>query len=92
MLLLILSLLDILAGILLIFPHQSLAFYIGIAVLIKGVSSLIGSILARDWIIFLGFIDLIVGLMLLMNFSISWFWVFPIIKGLYSLIIGLGSM
>ncbi len=89
MLLIALSLLDILGGILLIFPNQTLAFYVGILILIKAISSLLGSILAKDWIIFLGLIDLIVALMLLLNFSIPWFWIFPILKGTYSLIVGL---
>ena len=90
MLLIILSLIDIAVGISLIYPNF-LAFYLGIIVLLKGISSVVGSILAKDFIIFLGLIDLIAGLMLIFNFSISWFWVLPMLKGIYCLVVGLGS-
>jgi len=90
MILVILSLIDILAGISLIFPNF-LVFYLGIIVTIKGASSIIGSFAMKYFFEVMGFIDLITGLMLLLGFSIPWFWILPIIKGIYSLIVGLGN-
>lgn len=42
-------------------------------------------------IVIMGIIDIIAGVMLLTNFSIPWFWVLLMIKGVYSLLAGLGS-
>ncbi len=41
--------------------------------------------------IILGIIDITAGLMLIFSFFIPWFWVLPMIKGIYSLVVGLGS-
>jgi len=89
MLLPILGVLDILAGISLVFPNF-LVFYLGIIMLITGIFSIAGGLESKSFL-FIGFIDIIAGLMLLFNFSIPFFWIFPIIKGAYSLIVGLGS-
>jgi len=91
MLLIILSLLDILAGIFLIFPNF-LGFYLGIIVLLKGLSSMLGIPTGDIGIVIMGGIDIVAGIMLLVNFSIPWFWLLPMLKGFYSLIIGLGNM
>jgi len=90
MLLAILGFLDILVGISLLYPNF-LAFTLGIIVLLKGISSVIGSFGTGFFFDFMGFIDLIAGIMLIFGFSISWFWVLPMVKGIYSLIVGLGS-
>jgi len=89
MILAILGILDIAAGISLVFPNF-LVFYLGIIILIKAIFSIVGS-LASKFFLFVSFIDLIVGLMLLFSFSIPFFWVFPVIKGTYSLITGMTS-
>ncbi len=90
MLLAILGFLDILVGISLMFPNF-LAFYLGVIALIKGISSVIGSFATGFYFDFMGFIDLIAGIMLIFGFSIPWFWILPMIKGTYSLIVGLGG-
>ena len=93
MLLIILSLIDIITGLFLLFPNifPTVSFYLGIIVLIKGLCSIGGSLLAKDWIVLLGIIDLIAGLMLIFNFSFPWFWMLMILKGIYCLIVGFGS-
>ncbi len=90
MILAILGLFDIIVGVSLALPNF-LAFYIGVIVLIKGVSSIVGSFAVKYFFDFMGFIDLIAGVILLLNFSIPWFWLLLMIKGIYSLIIGLTS-
>jgi len=76
---------DILAGISLLFPNF-LGFYLGIAVLLKGISSMFGIPTGDVGIVIMGIIDIIAGIMLLLNFSIPWFWVLPILKGVYCLL------
>ncbi len=90
MLLTILGFLDILVGISLIYPNF-LAFYLGVIALLKGISSVIGSFASGFYFDFMGFIDIIAGMMLIFGFSIPWFWILPMIKGIYSFIVGLGS-
>jgi hypothetical protein len=94
MILIILALIDIIAGIGLLFPgiFPTLFFYLGIIMIVKGLSSLGGSLFSKE-ILFLifGVVDIIVGSMLIFNFTIPWLWIFPILKGLYSFVIGLGS-
>ncbi len=88
MILAILGLFDIIVGVSLAFPNF-LVFYIGIIVLIKGISSIVGSFAAKYFFDFMGFIDVIAGVILLLNFSIPWFWLLPLIKGIYSLVVGM---
>jgi hypothetical protein len=90
MLLAIISIIDIIAAILIIFPgiFSSIVFYVAVLMLIKALSSLLGGLLAKDFIIILGLIDLLAGLMLLFNFSIPWFWLIILLKGVYSFIVG----
>jgi uncharacterized membrane protein HdeD (DUF308 family) len=91
MFLIILSLIDIAVGICLLFPN-SLGFYLGIIASLKGISSTIGGIAMKESVfVILGIVDIIAGLMLVFNFGIPWFWVIPTIKGIYSLIVGLGG-
>jgi len=91
MLVALLGIIDILVGISLIFPSNFLAFYIGVIVLIKGVSSVIGSFASGFYFDFMGFIDLAAGIILLLGLSIPWLWILPMIKGIYSIIAGLAS-
>ena len=90
MLLIILSLIDIAVGISLVYPNF-LGFYFGIIVLLKGLSSMLGIPTGDVGVVIMGGIDIIAGVMLLVNFSIPWFWLLPVLKGFYSLVIGLGS-
>jgi uncharacterized membrane protein HdeD (DUF308 family) len=88
MILALLGFLDVLCGICLLFPNP-LCFYIGLIILIKGIFSIIGSFAAKYFFDFMGFIDVIAGVILLLNFSIPWFWLLPLIKGIYSLVVGM---
>jgi len=90
MLLTILSLLDILAGLLLLFRISFLASVVGIIVLLKGISSVLGSIISRNFFDWMGLIDLVVGLTLVFNLGLDWFWIFPVLKGSYTLILSVG--
>ena len=90
MLIAILGFLDILVGISLMFPNF-LAFTLGVLVLLKGIFSVVGSFASGFFFDVMGFIDLIAGIMLIFGFFIPWFWLLPMIKGIYSLIVGLGS-
>ena len=94
MLLIILSLLDIAVGISLLFPNAfpTLFFYLGIIASLKGTSSTIGGIAMKEVVfVILGIIDIAAGLMLVFSFGIPWFWILPMIKGIYSLIVGMGN-
>jgi uncharacterized membrane protein HdeD (DUF308 family) len=68
-----------------LFPNF-LGFYLGIAILLKGISSMFGIPTGDLGIVIMGSIDIIAGLMLLLNFSVPWFWVLPILKGVYCLL------
>jgi len=85
MLLLALSIVDILVGISLMFPNF-LGFYLGIIVLLKGLSSMLGIPTGNIGIVIMGVVDIIAGIMLLTSFSIPWFWLLPLLKGIYCLI------
>lgn len=85
MILLLLSIIDVLVGVTLMFPNF-LGFYLGIIVLLKGLSSMLGIPTGDIGIVVMGIIDLIAGAMLLTGFSIPWFWLLPMLKGVYSLI------
>ena len=92
MLLTILSLIDIVAGIFLLFKiFPGLAFWLGIIILLKGISSVVGSIFSKYFFDWMGFIDLIVGILLIFNLSVPWFWILPILKGSYTLILSFGD-
>ena len=90
MLLIALSLIDVLVGVTLMFPNF-LGFYLGILVLLKGLSSMLGIPTGDIGIVIMGCIDVIAGIMLLANFSIPWFWLLPMLKGVYCLILGFAS-
>ncbi|MCD6476753.1 MAG: hypothetical protein J7K26_01125 [Candidatus Aenigmarchaeota archaeon] len=88
MLLSLLGLLDIIAGLYVIFNIKILALYIGIFVLIKSISSLIGGI-KSPMILIMGIIDLLVALNIIYSWHIPWVAILILIKGVYSLIVGM---
>ena len=88
MLLAIIGVVDILAGISLIYPNF-LGFYLGVILLLKGASSIIGGISSKMFIV-LGAIDVLASFMLFFNLSIPWLWVILVLKGIYSIMTGLG--
>lgn len=90
MLLLILGIVDILAGISMLAPNF-LAFYLGIIVLLKGVSSMLGIATKNAAIVIMGLADIFAGLSLLLGFSIPLLWLIMFVKGFFSLIHGLGN-
>lgn len=86
----ILSIIDILAGISLAIPNF-LGFYLGIIMLLKGISSIVGSFASGFFFEIMGFIDLITGILLIFSFNIPWFWILPVLKGIFCLLIGFGK-
>lgn len=90
MLLAMISALDIIIGIMLMIPGILLpvAFYLGVLMFIKGLSSVIGGLMGSEFIIILGLIDILAGLMVIFNFTIPWFWLVVLLKGTYSFIVG----
>ncbi|MBU3905151.1 MAG: hypothetical protein KJ906_03320 [Nanoarchaeota archaeon] len=83
----LLSILDIISGLVLALNLQgTLVTIIGTIILLKGIYSLITSLIVKYPLDWMGWIDLITGIMILTTFSISWFWVVPILKGAYSFI------
>ncbi len=90
MLLTILGVIDILVGISLMFPNF-LGFYLGIIILLKGLSSMLAIPSGDLGIVIMGIIDIAAGIVLLGSFSIPWFWLLPILKGIYSFVVGLAS-
>ena len=89
MIIAVLGFLDIIVGISLLFPNF-LSLYLGIIILIKGIFSIIGSLESKFFLL-LSLIDVTAGIILLFNFSIPWFWLLPMIKGVYSLIVGMAN-
>jgi len=90
MFLALIALLDIIAGIMLMFPGfgESIAFYVALLMLIKSLSSLLGGMLDSTFIFGLGLIDLLAALMIFFNFTVPWFWLLLLLKGTYSFLIG----
>lgn len=87
LLLAILGMFDIIVGFSLLF-HDILSFmtfYIGVFVLAKGLMSLIGSLANKYFFDFMGAIDVIAGISLILNFTIPFFWFLPMLKGIYSI-------
>jgi hypothetical protein len=81
---------DILVGVSLLIPNF-LGFYLGIIILLKGVSSMLGIASGDIGTVTMGAIDIVAGIMLLTSFFIPWFWILLILKGIYSLLAGLSS-
>lgn len=90
MILVILGIIDILAGISLLVPNF-LAFFLGIVVILKGISSILSLVTGNVAIVAMGVLDVIAGIMLLLSFSFPLVWVLMIIKGFFSLVSGLGN-
>jgi len=89
MLLLILGIVDVLVGVSLVFPNF-LGLYLGIITIIKGLSSMLGLPTGDIIIVLFGLMDMAAGIMLLTGFSVPWFWLIIVIKGMFSVISGMG--
>ena len=85
MLLALLSIIDIMAGISILFPNF-LGFYLGIIMLLKGGSSLLGSLTGSFTMAALGAVDIAAGLMLIFSVSLPLFWLVLLIKGVVSFV------
>lgn len=90
MLIAILGIVDILGGITMLFPNF-LAFYLGLIIFLKGLSSMLSLASGNIVIIAMGVVDIVAGLMLLFSFSLPFIWLILIVKGFFSLVSGLGS-
>ena len=90
MLLLILGLLDVIVGLSILFKEifAGIVLALGFIALIKGIFSIIGGLMSKFFLDVLGWIDFIAGIILLLNFSIPFFWLAVIAKGVYSIIMG----
>lgn len=86
MILLALGTLDILASMTMIFRDQMsmLAAVIGIAMLLKGISSILGSFSSGYYTDLMGAIDLASGISLAYGFSIPFLWALLLLKGILS--------
>ena len=93
MLLAVISLIDLIAGVLLMLPDvfPQITFYVAVLLILKSISTLMGGLLERSFFVVLGLIDLLAGFMLLFNFIVPWFWLLLMIKGSYSFIVGVVS-
>lgn len=84
-----LSIIDILAGIA-IAGQMHLGWnpitWLGIIMLIKAIYSIITSIATHFYFDWIGWIDLLTGAVILMDLAIPWFFLVPLAKGVYSLI------
>lgn len=85
-----LGLVDIFAGVSLLVPNF-LGFYMGIAMLLKGLSSMLSLTEGNLMIVAMGLLDIAAGAMLVFGFSLPWFWLIIVLKGVYSIIAGLGG-
>lgn len=89
MLLLLLGLFDVLVGFALLSPiFSAIAFYLGVIALLKGLISLVSSFACGYYADFMGAIDFLAGLMLLLGFSLPLFWVLLLVKGFWSMMFG----
>jgi len=87
LMLMLLALLDILGGLTLAFSWTyPFVYFIGLLILVKGLFSLAGSLTSGHYFDWMGWVDIIAGIMLIFGFGISWFWVLPVLKGCYSLL------
>ena len=88
MFLLVLGLLDVVAGLTILFPEffSQIAFYVAVITLLKGIFSFGSSALNNYWLDWMGTVDILTGIVILTGFSIPYFWVLPILKGLYTIL------
>jgi len=93
MILFILGLLDLVAGLVIIFPDflSFVAFYIGIIILLKGIFSFGTAALNNHWLDWMGAIDIITGISILTGFSFQYLWVLPVMKGVYTILMYYGG-
>ena len=92
MLILFFALFDIVIGASLLLVEKmpaGLLLLIGVLVLIKGIVSAGGSALQKYFLDWMGWVDIIAGIILLAHFSVPIFWLLPIVKGTWSLLTGL---
>jgi hypothetical protein len=93
MLLIVLGLLDIFAGFSLLSLGSipsSILIIIGAIIALKGVASLLGSLASRYYLDWMGWVDLIAGLLLIFTFDVPFFWILLMLKGVYTIIRGFG--
>ena len=91
MILVILGLLDVMAGILLFFESTAPGSYVtwvGFLVLLKAAYSIVTSIASKFYFDIFGMIDIITAFLMLTAFSVPFFWLMPFLKGIYSIFVG----
>ncbi len=93
MILFLLGLVDIIAGIIMVYPEifSSVLFYFGFIVLLKGIFSFASSAMKNYWLDWMGIVDIITGMIILFSFSIPYFYILPISKGFYTILLHYGT-
>ena len=94
MMLLMLGVLDIAIGTALAAQGSlaaSILLALGILAVIKGAFSVLNNIVTGFWLDVLGFLDLLAGISLIMGWSVPFLWIIVIVKGLWSVIMGVAS-
>lgn len=82
------ALADLIGALLLVYPgvFGRLAFYIGLILLVKGAVSFLGSFLTGFFFEFMGALDIIAGICILLGWKVPILWVLLLIKGLWSFV------
>ena len=85
-----LGVLDIIVGLSILFKEffAGLALVLGVIVLLKGLFSVLGSLMHKFFLDILGWVDLLAGVVLLFSIDIPLIWLAIIIKGVYSIVMG----
>ena len=91
MILAVLGLIDVIAGILLFLESAAPGSYVtwvGFLVLLKAAYSIVTSIASKFYFDIFGIIDLITAFLMLTAFYVPFFWLLPLLKGIYSIFVG----
>lgn len=86
----LLGILDVLATVLLLWPGLWLdvLFVLGVIYALKGLSSLVGSVLGGYWFDWMGATDLLVGISFIFLMEIPYLWAPLLLKGVISVVTG----
>ena len=91
MIVVVLGVVDIIAGFLTLFETDvvfGVFLYLGIFMLLKGLLSLITSMMKGYFLSWMGWVDIAIGITLLTPWNIPYIWVLAILKGGYSVFMG----
>ena len=101
MIIVILGIIDIIAGIVLtfsgldVFHGNGIVFFLAIAMILKGAWSWLNNLMSGFKLDFMGVLDIVVGILMLLTFGgfflffFAYFGIMEVIKGVYSFVVGL---